>query len=275
VPSPVSKLLLPPPALAGCIFAAVYRDTRGAQLSERDRVNHFPASPLVSVTRVIHGELTVLPSGSGGGSTAPATTSPSLVVMGPQVMPVSSRSPGDVTAISVGLYHDAWLQLGGDPGFRHAPQSLVDALARFGDAADPERGWHILCAGLEGVWKHRRPPGWPGISGIADWAQATLTRAALAGPGRSLRTLERRLRRMSGQTRRSLDFYSAFENLHQVVSHDPELPLADIALASGYSDQSHMGRSVRRATGFTPARLNQAIRTEEPFWCYRLLGERF
>lgn len=275
MPSPVSKLFLPPPVLAGCIFAAVYRDTRGAQLSERDRVNHFPASPLVSVTRVIHGALTVLPSSSGGGCAAPATTAPSLVVMGPQVMPVSSRSPGEVTAISVGLYHDAWLQLGGDPGFRYAPQSLVDALALFGDAADPEQGWHKICAGLEGTWEQKRPRGWQGTSGIADWAQAILTRAALAGPGRSLRSLERRLKRMSGQTRRSLDFYSAFENLHQVSSQGRDNPLADIALASGYSDQSHMGRSVRRATGFTPARLNQAIRTEEPFWCYRLLGERF
>ncbi|MFH1343044.1 MAG: AraC family transcriptional regulator [Pseudomonadota bacterium] len=273
--SPVSKLFLPPPVLAGCIFASVYRDTRGAHLLERDRVNHFPASPLVSVTRVIHGTLTVLPFGLGGGYAASATMGPSLFVMGPKGVPVSSRSPGEVTAISLGLYYDAWLQLGGDPEFRHAPKSLVDALARFGDSADPERGWHILCAELEDVWEHRRPPGWPGTSRIADWAQATLTRAALAGPGRSLRSLERRLKRMSGQTRRSLNFYSAFENLHRIVSQDPDNQLTDIALASGYSDQSHMGRSVRRATGFTPARLNQAIQTEEPFWCYRLLGERF
>ena len=44
---------------------------------------------------------------------------------------------------------------------------------------------------------------------------------------------------------------------------------------AGYSDQSHMGRAVRRATGFSPARLNRMIESEESFWCYRLLGQRF
>ena len=80
---------------------------------------------------------------------------------------------------------------------------------------------------------------------------------------------------MSGHTRRSLDFYSAFEKLHEISRRHSESSLADIAYASGYADQSHMGRVVRRATRFTPARLNRAIQTEEPFWCYRLLGERF
>ena len=89
--SPVSKLFLPPPVLAGCIFAAVYRDTRGAELSERDRVNHFPSSPLVSVTYVIHGMLTVFPSSSDGERAALTMTAPALFVMGPQDMPVSSR----------------------------------------------------------------------------------------------------------------------------------------------------------------------------------------
>jgi hypothetical protein len=36
-----------------------------------------------------------------------------------------------------------------------------------------------------------------------------------------------------------------------------------------------MGRAVKRATGFSPGQINRLIATEEPFWCYRLLGERF
>src|SRR5690554_6917071 len=56
---PVSKLLLAPTPLVGCVFAAVWRDTRGVDLSDADRVSHFPASPLVSLTLVIHGELQV------------------------------------------------------------------------------------------------------------------------------------------------------------------------------------------------------------------------
>jgi AraC-like DNA-binding protein len=50
---------------------------------------------------------------------------------------------------------------------------------------------------------------------------------------------------------------------------------AGLTTEAAFSDQSHMGRAVRRATGFSPAHLNRVIATEEAFWCYRLLGERF
>lgn len=37
------------------------------------------------------------------------------------------------------------------------------------------------------------------------------------------------------------------------------LPLADVAAAAGFSDQSHLGRQFRRATGLTPARWRAAL----------------
>ena len=57
--------------------------------------------------------------------------------------------------------------------------------------------------------------------------------------------------------------------------HNADTDLASLATDAGYSDQSHMGRAVRGATGFSPAQLNRHIETEEAFWCYRLIGERF
>ena len=102
-----------------------------------------------------------------------------------------------------------------------------------------------------------------------------MSRAARSGRGNSLRTFDRHLKRLSGQTRRSLDFYTTFEGLHRIAVTEATGTPADIAALAGYADQSHMGRSVRRATGFSPAALNHAIRTEEAFWCYRLLGQRF
>lgn len=275
MPSPVSKLLLPQQGLAGCIFAAIYRDTRGVKLSDRDRINHFPASPLVSVSFVVRGDLIIVPVAQHLDRPVHDEAIPRCFAMGPADTPVSSWSPGEVTALTIGFYHDAWLRLGGDPEFRCVPGRLEEMFSVFAEAPDPDQGWDEVCAKLGSVWGDVRPKGWRSTGGIADWAQATITRAALAGAGRSLRTLERQLKRMSGQTRRSLDFYSAFENLHQVASQTPDSPLAEVALAAGYADQSHMGRAVRRATGFTPAQLNKAVRTDEAFWCYRLLGERF
>jgi AraC-like DNA-binding protein len=120
-----------------------------------------------------------------------------------------------------------------------------------------------------------RPPGFDRVTGVADWTRSVVARVAVSGPGRSVRSIERRLRRASGKSRRTLDFFGTFDRLHAISRAAPDRPLAEIALDAGYSDQSHMGRAVRRATGFSPARLNRAIETEEAFWCYRLLGERF
>lgn len=259
-------------ALAGCVFAAIYRDTRGASLSHRDRFNHFPASPMVSVTRVLHGSLHIMAQGdllpAAGGE-------PSTVVMGPQDGPVTSWSPGEIRAVSVGIFHDAWLRMGGDTGFRHVPPGLVLALDKFAPAGEPEVGWQMFCSALTDDWLRKRPRTWKDALGLGDWAQAVMIRAMTSTSGRSLRSLERRLKRTSGQTRRTLDFYTTFENLQKVAQEHPNAALADIAYAAGFSDQSHMGRAVRRATGLTPAQLNKAVQTDEAFWCYRLLGERF
>lgn len=51
--------------------------------------------------------------------------------------------------------------------------------------------------------------------------------------------------------------------------------LAALALSAGFSDQSHMGREVRRVTGIPPGRFRQLIDTEEAFWFYRLIEGQF
>ena len=273
--SPNSKLFFPPPNLSSCLMAGIFRDTRGADLSAADRMNHFPASPLVAITLVLHGSLRLVPPGAGWRSAPKAPKLPRSSVMAPQDVPVSSWSEGSVVALTVAVYPDAWRTLGGDEAYRTVLPVFNQALERFAFESDAKDGWGMLCATLENVWQEARPPGWQPVTRIADWSKALMTRAALSGAGRSVRSIERRILRYSGQTRRSLAFYSAFEQLHERARNAAGQPLAEIAIDAGYSDQSHMGRAVRRATGFSPARLNKAIESEEPFWCYRLLGERF
>ena len=57
------RLILPPPALAGCLYGALLRDTRGRGLTGPALYNHFPASPLVAVTWVFHGRLHMVEDG--------------------------------------------------------------------------------------------------------------------------------------------------------------------------------------------------------------------
>lgn len=257
---------MPPPELAGCVFAGIYRDTRGVNLSDADRVNHFPASPLVAVSYVAEGELRLIPGGAGWRAAEGMVPIPPVHVVGPQKRPVSSWSPGEIVALSVGVYPDAWALLGGDPAFRSVPEVF---------RMDPSLGWDGVCARLGPAWAKVRPKGWGEARRLGDWVRSAVARAALSGPGQSLRSLERRLKRSSGQTRGTLAFFESFERLHELSVRSPDAPLADLALEAGYADQSHMGRAVRRATAMSPARLNRAIAEEEPFWCYRLLGERY
>lgn len=272
---PIAKLFLPPPDLAGCLMAGVYRDTRGANLSNADRMNHFPASPLVAITLVQHGTLHLLPSGTNWWQAALIPPLREKSVLPPQDVPISSWAQGDVVALTVGVFPDAWRALGGEEACSTLPPVLDEAFEGLDFAGDAAEGWVAFCQRLQAAWSTARPDIWHPAARISDWSTALTTRAALSGAGRSLRSIERKIKRFSGQTQRSLAFYSTFERLHELSRRSAEQPLAGIAADAGYSDQSHMGCAVRRATGFSPARLNKAIETEEPFWCYRLLGERF
>lgn len=267
---PVSKLFLPPPSLSGCVLVAVFRDTRGAGLSAEDRISHFPASPMVTVTRVLQGDLYLIPAGGDRRVASDARSLPSNFAMGPQDGPISSWASGDVTALTIGFYPDAWRTLEGDEGCSSIPHSIALALEEFASASDTEVGWDGFCDKLGQVWRQTHE-----TTGVGDWVKSLILRAALSGSGRSLRSIERRVKRLTGSTQQTLQFFAAFERLQEIVHDNAGHPLAEIALTAGYADQSHMGRAVRRATGFSPARLNCAIQTEEAFWCYRLLGERF
>lgn len=270
-----ARLFLPPLTLAGCVFAAILRDTRGVSLSDADRFNHFPASPLVAVTYVLEGELCLL--------AADGTVSvlPPVSVSGPQGGPVTSWSPGPVLAVTVGLYPDAFACLTGSLPIDLANRTEAGVPAPLSAMSEawqgPDRFWSAFCEGLAPHWAEARAgaangaaPGW-----LGDWGRSIAARAALSGPGKSLRAAERRLRRWSGQTRQSLAFFAAIERLHRLAVTNPRVDLAGLAVEAGFSDQSHMGRALRRATGYSPARLNRMIDNEESFWCYRLLGERF
>ena len=51
-----SQIMWPRPALAGCVFCMIVRDTRGVALDQTQRFNFFPASPLCSVAWVFAGD---------------------------------------------------------------------------------------------------------------------------------------------------------------------------------------------------------------------------
>ncbi|WP_374652999.1 helix-turn-helix domain-containing protein [Dongia sp.] len=268
------------------MFAAIVRDTRGCALSDAERFNHFPASPLVAVTYVIEGETRLVPAGGG---LVEAKLMPALApvtVAGPYSAPLTSWNPGAVFAISIGFFPDAWSRLTGTTALAIANKTVSNVPKPLAGMPTPRAGdrdiaafWEGFCDALEPDWQMaRRGSGMRdsrGANNIADWANSLIARAAISGAGLSLRAAQRRLRRWAGQSKQSLAFYANVENLHRLAVQNEPGQLAGIAHDAGFSDQSHMGRTVRRATGFSPALLNRKIATDESFWCYRLMGERF
>lgn len=277
--SVTAALLYPPPELASCVSTAVVRDTRDVVLSETDRLNFFPASPLMAVTVVLSGDLRMsidLCTLDALRAKPPVAV---LSVTPPQTKPVVSWSPGPVYVMTIGFYPDAWVKLGGEVSSPNLPTSLARAVSILESASEAASAWARFCGALSPIWAERRAAGqappWMGSHRVADWARHMFARLALSGPGQSARSLERRLKRWTGQSRQMLEFYAQIEELYRLRRQAPQEPLAAIAADARFSDQSHMGRAVKRATGFSPARLNQLIETDEAFWCYRLIGEGF
>ena len=281
-----SVLLMPRSGLSGCISAAIVRDTRAKPLSALERFNHFPATPLVSLTFVLEGETRLVPNGGGIDEAAIAPPFPQIAVMGPQSRPVTSWNPGPVHAISIGFYPDAWASIVQKPlaepllDSRLEPPSWCRTFFEQGArATNIHEFWDAFQSAVAPHWTNARDHGGnhslsrAGL--IGDWSRSLATRAMLSASGKSARSLERRIRRWTGQNQRSLAFYAQVEELHKRIVRNGSSDLAGIAHEAGYADQSHMGRAVKRLTGFSPERLNRLIDSHESFWCYRLLGERF
>lgn len=274
-----AKLLLPPKPLASCVSAAVLRDIRGVNLSDEDRFNYFPATPLISATYIIEGDLHLSRVGANIADTKATPKLPKFFMTLPQTTPTVSWSPNDAFAVTVAFYPDAWAALTDQPATIQVPDFLLKALKSFTSSGKADDDWQGFCRCIAPIWAERRYldglSSWAGSDRLTDWSRHLFAKVATSSAGQSMRSFERQMRRFTGQPRQQIELAVAMEALHHRKIIEPNMPLADLANDTGYADQSHMGRAVRRTTGFSPARLNKMIKTEESFWCYRLLGERF
>jgi AraC-like DNA-binding protein len=73
--------------------------------------------------------------------------------------------------------------------------------------------------------------------------------------GFSERQLRRRVEQAVGYGPRTLVRVLRLQRFLQLIEHDPAPPLASLAAAAGYADQSHLARDCRLLTGRTPSAL--------------------
>lgn len=284
---PIAEVLWPRPSLAGCILATFVRDTRGCDLTSAQRMNYFAASPYCGISWFIEGQAHPVGWGEGTESPAARPALPRLLFHGPHRSPSIGWNPGPVYAMLTLLHADAVAALTGidistmidrvvpvDDVLNDALLSACQEIWRSGDARERYRRFEEK---LDPLWQEARPTGHVSSHLLQDWTRALAVRAATSGTGRSLRQAERRIRSWTGRSLRGLQASVLTEKTHAISVHHrgKELELAQLAAEAGFADQSHMTRHIKRETGFTPDQLRVLIDTDEAFWCYRLMGERF
>ncbi|NML15534.1 helix-turn-helix domain-containing protein [Azohydromonas caseinilytica] len=283
-PDTVSRLWLPRPALSACMRGVLGRDTRAAVLDGAQRFNHLAAAPLCWVFWQLEGVTEQLPPGAPASLSVPRQPLPSPILFGgPATVPTLTWNPGPSHGLMLLLTPDAAYRLTGLPVpewvNRHAdaravlPPDWVAMCEAVRAAPDDEARVACMQDFLEPRWQAVRPALPLQGHRYLDWAQSLAMRAALSGPGKSLRQVERRIKSWAGLPMRSLlglgRAERAFFNALAAGEQGPP-NLAEVADASGYADQPHLSREVRRVTGFSPMELYRRIQEEESFWSYRV-----
>jgi len=274
----VNRLWLPRVSLSACVRGVMGRDTRGAALSDAQRLSYFPASPLCTLSWWFEGEAQMLPFGEPHG---PAVGMPGRFVFGgPYRGPSLWRNPGPTHGMMLLLLPDAMHHLVGleadhwvdrfDDAAQVLPPDWIAMCEAVQAAPDDDARIRLIEDFLEPRWQAARPHLALAGHRYGDWAQGLALRAATSSAGRSLRQMERRIKQWAGQSMRELRCIARAEQAFLDVAASGQPDWAAVAASGGYADQSHLCRETRRVTGFSPAELYRLIAENESFWAYRL-----
>jgi AraC-like DNA-binding protein len=287
----ISQIVWPRPALAGCVFCTIVRDTRGVALDQAQRFNFFPASPLCSVIWVFAGDWLLIDQSEQMERPWTGARLPGVAFFGAQLGPLVSWNPGETYAITVAFYPDAFAAMTGldlspftgrmAPAEEVLPRSILDPCRDFFDDVrreGVERGFSVLEDKIAILWAGARPAGSRPMRWTKDWSRSLALRASLTGLGRGTRQIARRVKSWTGVSQRDLQGFGHSEQLyaklHEALQKG-DVDWSGLAAASGFADQAHMIRRMRRHTGLTPEQLRQSAARDEAFWGYRLLGQYF
>jgi AraC-like DNA-binding protein len=277
-------LRLAPPALQGALVALVARDTSRLNLEPAQRLTHFPASPLVSISW-FHGMDVGLVAG-GAEDPAWQAFGAQVVISGSQSRPTVSWAPTTgrgymacftadaaraLFELDLAAIQDRFLPLDQVLGGKWSP--LCDALL----ASDEAGLLPILESHLAGRWQasQGRTSAQPSLRQLGrHWVERLAWQAQQWGRLHSPRHVERRVKSFSGRSLREWQSLVMTEGLFFAARDRHEagerLSWAALAQDEGFADQAHMSRMAKRITGFSPTEFADRFTEDESFWMYRL-----
>ena len=89
------------------------------------------------------------------------------------------------------------------------------------------------------------------VKELTDNPEIPITELAVTG-GFSIKTLERIFDRRIGLSPKKFARIMRFQNAHRIISRQGLADLVEVALSSGYFDQSHFNREYKKLVGFNP-----------------------
>ena len=282
---PCERLFAAPPALQGAIAVILRRDLRGLDLDDAQRLTHFPASPLMSLSWFRDFDVGVVERTAHGPHWQPFGAT--LVIAGSQSRATVSWSPSHGYGGMVCFTADVAQALFGiDPAAVHdrfVPARDVlgaDWLTLLEDLDNAEDDAAILQAlerGLAARWQavQGRHSAQPTLRQLGrHWVERLALQGREWRRGLSPRQVERRIKAFSGRSLREWQslvraegvFFAARDRFEAGLPYD----WAGIAQDEGFADQAHLSRMARRITGFAPSEFAVRFAEDESFWVYRL-----
>jgi AraC-like DNA-binding protein len=279
------RLHVAPRALQGAVLCVIGRDTRGAQVSDAQRITHLPATPFACLSVFQDADAGLIEEGPEGPRWRPFGAR--VVLSGSQSSPLASWSPHAGRSALVLFPVEAARQLFG--------LDLASVHDLFVPAAEVlDASWRLLLADLQSAGddiavlaalERHLAPRWQALRTQAalpaslrqvggHWMERLALQARQWGRARSTRQVERRIKALSGRSMREWQSLLKAEGVFFTARdrYQAGLPLdwAELALDEGFADQSHLVRAVKRITGFTPTVFAQRYVDDESFWLYRL-----
>lgn len=281
-PGTHERLYLAPLALHGTVAAVICRDTRGAQLDSAQRLSHFPASPLVSLSWFQGMDAGLVERSADGPTWQPFGAD--LVLSGSQSRPIVSWAPTTGRGGMVCFTADVARTLFGiDPAAIH--DRFVPAHEALGAAWEPLlqalRNAPDDEATLAALQQHLAPRrqgllhALPPLRQLGrHWVERLAWQAHQWRRTHSTRQVERRVKAYSGRSLREWESLVKTEGVFfsaraQYEAGEP-FDWAGIAQDEGFADQAHLSRTAKRITGFSPSEFARRFAEDESFWLYRL-----
>lgn len=277
----VDRLQLPPASLQGALVALLTRDTRTLALDPAQRISHFPASPLVTLSWYRGMDVGLI-----GADQRWQSLGSDVVISGSQSQPLASWAPTTGWGAMACFNADAAQALFGVD--LAAIQDRFVTVERAVEAAFAPL-WQALrsCPDdvLMGVLEQHLAPRWQALQGRTtaqaslrqlgrNWVERLAWQAQDWSRTHSARHVERRIKAFTGRSLREWQslvrtegLFFAARDRHESGQH---FDWAGLAHEQGFADQAHMNRMAKRITGFAPGEFAQRFIEDESFWVYRL-----